>query len=109
PTIEAGKVELAPENVALTDIVEPLLKTFRPTADQAGIKFAAVIEPGVPETIETDAQRVGQILKNLLSNAFKFTVKGEVALRVFLAQPGTLLFTVRDTGVGIAPHQQDVI
>src|SRR6202034_1416373 len=56
-----------------------------------------------------DPQRLGQILKNLLSNAFKFTAKGEVAVRVLLAQPGTLEFTVSDTGVGIAPHQQEVI
>ena len=107
--IEAGKVELAPEKVAVADVVEPLLKTFRPNAEEAGLEFSAKIEPGVPELIETDPQRLGQILKNLLSNAFKFTDKGAVTLRVFLAQPGTLSFSVRDTGVGIAPHQQDVI
>jgi CheY-like chemotaxis protein len=63
----------------------------------------------VPEQIETDPQRLGQILKNLLSNAFKFTEKGEVALRVFSPQSGTMAFAVRDTGVGIAAHQQEVI
>ncbi len=63
----------------------------------------------MPEQIETDPQRLGQILKNLLSNAFKFTEKGEVALRVFSPQNGTVAFAVRDTGVGIAPHQQEVI
>ena len=59
--------------------------------------------------IETDPQRFGQILKNLLSNAFKFTTQGEVGLRVFPPQPGSVAFAVRDTGVGIAPHQQEVI
>ena len=107
--IEAGKIDLAPENVAVADLVESLQKSFRPSAEQAGLKFSAQIEAGVPEYIETDPQRLGQILKNLLSNALKFTDKGEVALRVLVAQPGTLLFTVRDTGVGIAPHQQEVI
>jgi CheY-like chemotaxis protein/signal transduction histidine kinase/CHASE3 domain sensor protein len=107
--IEAGKVELAPEKISVAGIVESLVKTFQPTADQNHLRFSWVIEPGVPEQMETDAQRLGQILKNLLSNAFKFTEKGEVALRVFSPQSGTVAFAVRDTGVGIAPHQQDVI
>ena len=107
--IEAGKVELAPEKISVAGTVESLVKTFQPTADQSHLRFSWVIEPGVPEQIETDPQRLGQILKNLLSNAFKFTEKGEVALRVFSAQSGTIAFAVRDTGVGIAPHQQEVI
>jgi signal transduction histidine kinase/CheY-like chemotaxis protein/CHASE3 domain sensor protein len=107
--IEAGKIDLAPEKVAVADIVDSLLKAFRPSAEQAGLKFSAKIESGVPEFVETDPHRLGQILKNLLSNAFKFTEQGSVSLLVSLATPGTLLFTVRDTGVGIAPHQQDVI
>ena len=107
--IEAGKVELAPEQVSLAAAIESLIKTFQPTADQKHVRFSWAIEPGVPEQIETDPQRLGQILKNLLSNAFKFTEKGEVALRVFATPDGTVAFAVRDTGVGIAPHQQEVI
>ena len=107
--IEAGKVELAPEQVPLAAAIESLVKTFQPTADQKHVRFSWAIEPGVPEQIETDPQRLGQILKNLLSNAFKFTEKGEVALRMFAPQSGTVAFAVRDTGVGIAPHQQEVI
>ena len=107
--IEAGKVELAPEQVPLAAAIESLVKTFQPTADQKHVRFSWAIEPGVPEQIETDPQRLGQILKNLLSNAFKFTEKGEVALRVFAPQSGTVALAVRDTGVGIALHQQDVI
>jgi CheY-like chemotaxis protein/signal transduction histidine kinase/CHASE3 domain sensor protein len=107
--IEAGKVELAPEKISVAGTVESLVKTFQPTADQSHLRFSWVIEPGVPEQIETDPQRLGQILKNLLSNAFKFTEKGEVALRVFSPQSGAIAFAVRDTGVGIAPHQQEVI
>jgi CheY-like chemotaxis protein/signal transduction histidine kinase/CHASE3 domain sensor protein len=107
--IEAGKVELASERVLISSVVESLAKTFQPTADQDGLRFSWIIEPGVPEQIETDPQRLGQILKNLLSNAFKFTEKGEVALRVFPQDNGSVSFAVRDTGVGIAPHQQDVI
>ena len=107
--IEAGKVELAPEQISVAAAVESLVKTFQPTAEQNRLRFSWVVEPGVPEQIETDPQRLGQILKNLLSNACKFTEKGEVALRVFSPQSGTVAFAVRDTGVGIAPHQQEVI
>ena len=107
--IEAGKVELTPEHISVATTVESLVKTFQPAADQKHVRFSWAVEPGVPEHIETDPQRMGQILKNLLSNAFKFTEKGEVALRVFSPQSGAVAFAVRDTGVGIAPHQQDVI
>ena len=107
--IEAGKVELAPEQISVAAAVESLVKTFQPIAEQNHLRFSWVIEPGVPEQIETDPQRLGQILKNLLSNACKFTEKGEVALRVFSPQSGAVAFAVRDTGVGIAPHQQEVI
>jgi CheY-like chemotaxis protein len=107
--IEAGKVELAPEQVSISNAVESLAKTFQPTADQNGLTFSWVIEPGAPEQVETDQQRLGQILKNLLSNAFKFTEKGDVALRVFSQHNDSVSFAVRDTGVGIAPHQQEVI
>ncbi|HEX3397359.1 MAG TPA: response regulator [Steroidobacteraceae bacterium] len=107
--IEAGKVELAPEQVSPAVVMESLVKTFQPTAEQNQLRFTWTIEPGVPEQIETDPQRLGQILKNLLSNAFKFTEKGEVALRVFSPQSGSVAFAVRDTGVGIPPHQQQVI
>ncbi len=106
--IEAGKVELAPEKISVAATVQSLAKTFQATADQKHVQFSWRIEPGVPEQIETDPRRLGQILKNLLSNAFKFTESGEVALRVFAAN-GAVAFAVRDTGVGIAPHQQEVI
>jgi CheY-like chemotaxis protein/signal transduction histidine kinase/CHASE3 domain sensor protein len=107
--IEAGKVELAPERVSVSSVVESLAKTFQPTAEQGGLRFSSDIDRDAPEQIETDPQRLGQILKNLLSNAFKFTEKGAVTLRVFSQESGTVSFAVRDTGVGIAPHQQEVI
>jgi CheY-like chemotaxis protein/CHASE3 domain sensor protein len=107
--IEAGKVEVAPEAVSVARTVDGLIKTFQPAADQKRLRFSTTVEPGVPEQIETDPQRLGQILKNLLSNALKFTEKGEIALRIFSAAPGQVSFAVRDTGVGIARHQQEVI
>jgi len=107
--IEAGKVELAPEPVSVAATVEALVKTFQPQAEQRRLRFSAAVEPGMPDAIETDPQRLGQILKNLVSNALKFTEKGEVTLRALCAAPGSVSFAVRDTGVGIAAHQQEVI
>ena len=103
--IEAGKVEVSPEPVLIARTVESLVKTFQAGAQEKGIAFSATVEPGTPERIETDAQRLGQILKNLLSNALKFTEKGQVSLRVYSAAEGTVSFAVRDTGIGIPPHQ----
>jgi CheY-like chemotaxis protein/signal transduction histidine kinase/CHASE3 domain sensor protein len=107
--IEAGKIELAPEPASTASVVESMVKTFQPTAEQNGLGFSWDIEPGASGQIETDQQRLGQILKNLLSNAFKFTAKGEVALRVFSPASGSVSFAIRDTGVGIAEHQREVI
>jgi signal transduction histidine kinase/DNA-binding response OmpR family regulator/CHASE3 domain sensor protein len=107
--IEAGKVDVTPQSVSLAAIIEPLAKLFEPAAAEKKLRFATVIEPGAPAALETDAQRLGQILKNLLSNALKFTQQGEVVLRVFAAGRDSVSFAVRDTGVGIAPHQQEVI
>jgi CheY-like chemotaxis protein/CHASE3 domain sensor protein len=107
--IEAGKVELAPEPVSIVRTVQELEKAFQPAAEQKRLRFSTSVDAGVPEQIETDPRRLGQILKNLLSNALKFTEKGEVALHVYSTAPGAVCFAVRDTGVGIAAHQQEVI
>jgi len=107
--IEAGKVEIAAEPVNLAATLEALDKLFRPAAVQKNLAYSAAVDPGTPHEIETDPQRLSQILKNLLSNALKFTERGEIGLRIFTASPGTLSFAVRDTGVGIPPHQQEVI
>jgi signal transduction histidine kinase/DNA-binding response OmpR family regulator/CHASE3 domain sensor protein len=107
--IEAGKVDVDAEPTSVARTVEGLVKTFQPMAEQKRLGFAVAVEPGVADEIETDPQRLGQILKNLLSNAIKFTDKGEVALRVFSPAEGGICFAVRDTGVGIARHQQEVI
>jgi CheY-like chemotaxis protein/CHASE3 domain sensor protein len=107
--IEAGKVEVTLESVSLAAIIEPLAKLFEPAAAEKKLGFTTVIEPGTPASLETDPQRLGQILKNLLSNALKFTNRGKVSLRVFAAGSDSISFAVSDTGVGIAPHQQEVI
>jgi CheY-like chemotaxis protein len=107
--IEAGRMELSPEPVAVAATVEALLETLTPLAAQKGLAFTAGVEPGTPERVETDPQRLGQILKNLLSNAIKFTEAGGVSLRASAAGPGQVAFAVRDTGIGIPAHQQAII
>jgi len=107
--VEAGKIDLATEPVSIARTCETLTKIFQPAADQKKLAFSASIEPGTPEEIETDPQRLGQILKNLLSNAMKFTQTGAVSLRAFTAADGRVSFAVRDSGVGIAADQQEVI
>ena len=59
--------------------------------------------------METDPQRVSQVLKNLLSNALKFTERGEIEVRVFSRDPGTISFAVRDTGIGIEREQHAIV
>jgi signal transduction histidine kinase/CheY-like chemotaxis protein len=107
--IEAGKVEIAPQTVDVPSIIAELSDVLVPLSQQKGLKFGTDIEPNAPTSIETDAQRVNQILKNLLSNALKFTERGEIELRVFARESGSICFAVRDTGIGIAPNQQSVI
>ena len=108
--IEAGKIDVTPEPVALARTVEGLAATFQPVARDKGIAFHAIVEPGTPDRIETDAQRLGQILKNLLSNAVKFTAQGEVSLRVFSTDGGaSVSFAIRDTGIGVPAHQLGII
>jgi CheY-like chemotaxis protein/signal transduction histidine kinase/CHASE3 domain sensor protein len=107
--IEAGKVEVSPEPVLVARAVDSVIKTFQAAARQKGVAFGANVEPGTPETIETDPQRLGQILKNLVSNALKFTEKGQVSLRVYAPAAGMIAFAVRDTGIGIPSHQLEII
>jgi CheY-like chemotaxis protein/CHASE3 domain sensor protein len=107
--IEAGKIDLSAETVSVAGTLDSMNKLFVHAAEQKELGFSTVAEPGAPAQIETDPHRLGQILKNLLSNALKFTDKGEIGMRVFSASPGWISFAVRDTGVGIQADQQAVI
>ena len=107
--IEAGKIDVSAEPVSLASVTDSLVKLIQPQALEKRLQFAATIDPGTPDEIHTDPQRLSQILKNLLSNALKFTQQGEVELRIFRNGPSTVSFAVRDSGVGIEPHQHDVI
>jgi signal transduction histidine kinase/DNA-binding response OmpR family regulator len=106
--IESGQVELQIEPIAIRDIVASLQHIFEPIAAQKSLNYRTTMHADVPETLHTDGQRLQQILKNLLSNAFKFTEQGEVELSIAL-HDDKLRFSVRDTGIGIPPEQQAVI
>jgi signal transduction histidine kinase/HAMP domain-containing protein/CheY-like chemotaxis protein len=112
--VEAGRMEVDLAPVALADIYEDAERAFRHVAEQKSLEFQVDIDPRLPASILSDEQRLGQILKNLLSNAFKFTHDGGVTLAIgpapedqvfgneVLAQAERVMqFTVVDTGVGI--------
>ena len=105
--IEAGKIDVHVERVTLARLLESITQTFEPLARDKGLAFEVQIEDPAAE-IETDQKRVQQILKNLLSNAFKFTEKGGVSLRI-VTRAGGVEMSVRDTGIGIAPHQHGIV
>lgn len=107
--VEAGKLELLPEDLPLRRTVEGLGRTFEPLAKQKNLTFNVTVEPNVPASIHTDRQRLEQVLKNLLSNAVKFTEQGAVSLTVSATSEGWVQFTVQDSGIGIAPEQQERI
>jgi len=102
--IEAGHIQARPEPLSLQRLADDVRQMFQPVADEGGLAFDIVLEAG-DERLETDRQRLAQILKNLLSNAFKFTEKGRVALTVS-SVGNEVAFAVSDTGIGIAPDQQ---
>ncbi len=107
--IEAGKMEILPDVVGLADVQAYVTRTFDPIAADKGLRFEIRSEPGLPETILTDEQRLEQILRNLLSNAFKFTEAGGVTLSVSEREDGRVAFAVSDTGVGIPLDKLRVI
>ena len=87
--VEAGRMELDLAPVALSDIYEDAERAFRQVAEQKGLEFKVEIDPALPPSIVSDEQRLGQILKNLLSNAFKFTHEGGVTLSIGYPADGT--------------------
>ncbi|WP_034350819.1 response regulator [Herbaspirillum sp. GW103] len=107
--MEAGKLDIVSESFVVSKMAEELKASFAMTAQQKGLGFKVEVDPGVPPRMETDMQRLGQILKNLLSNAIKFTEKGEVSLRIYPDAGGRIAFAVRDTGIGIGADQHQFI
>ncbi len=106
--IESGKMDVHATRVTLDRVSATLRRTFEPVASQKGLRFAVDIDRSTPASIETDAQRLEQILKNLVSNALKFTSEGEVVVSV-ATRNDRVSFAVHDTGIGIPSSQQQII
>jgi signal transduction histidine kinase/ActR/RegA family two-component response regulator len=110
--VEAGKMPIDPSSVAIKELRDYIEETFRHVAEQKGIEFKIEFA-GQDGSMYTDSKRLQQILKNLLSNAFKFTSVGSVVLSVSSRtdKEGAefLDFAVKDTGIGIPPEKQKLI
>lgn len=114
--IEAGKMDFNYEELALSQICEQIQGIFAPIAMDKGIDFEVILDSKIPETISADGQRVQQILKNLLSNASKFTSQGSFKLKVYTPEISesplntpSIAFAVTDTGIGIQQDKQSLI
>jgi len=112
--IEAGQIKLEAILFDLVDLVEGVVRIMVPRAHEKQLDLAFRIAPGIYPHLQGDPTRLRQILINLLGNAIKFTVHGEVVIEVTrVSDPeddGEILrFSVRDTGIGIAPEQQEAV
>ena len=107
--IEAGHMEMKPEPIAIARLIGDLSNLFRPVAEKKNLEFRIQIDPGCPGHVETDGQRLEQILRNLLSNAFKFTEQGNVELSVRRASDHQIALSVADTGIGISEDKQKAV
>jgi HAMP domain-containing protein/signal transduction histidine kinase/CheY-like chemotaxis protein len=120
--IESGTVAVDVGELVLRDLSDYVDRTFRHVAENKKLEFEISLASALPRVIHTDAKRLQQIIKNLLSNAFKFTERGRVSLRIDPADRGwntetdslnraksVLAISVVDTGIGIPPEKQQII
>ncbi|HJT79040.1 MAG TPA: HAMP domain-containing sensor histidine kinase, partial [Gemmataceae bacterium] len=106
--IEAGKMQVRLAAFSIYDVCEGLASMFRPMAEKKNIDLRVQLAPDVP-VLKQDVLKLQQILSNLLSNAVKFTPEGGRVLLKAEAEGGDLVLTVSDTGVGIAPEEQELV
>ena len=120
--VESGTVTIEMSTLPLAELRHALLAEFGPVAQSKDLDFAIDIDPNTPATITTDPQRLRQILKNLLANAFKFTDRGHIHTHIHTATTGydpdtqtltnaptVIAIAVTDSGIGISPEQQQRI
>ncbi|MGV3488231.1 MAG: response regulator [Tuberibacillus sp.] len=107
--IESGKMELNIGKVEISNLIDFVEANFRPIANERGVEFSIVADENVPEYIQSDETRIQQVLRNLLTNAFKFTHEGSVTLKISVDDNDRLAFAVIDTGIGIPKDKLDYI
>jgi CheY-like chemotaxis protein/HAMP domain-containing protein len=120
--IESGTVTVEVEEIAFTALRQAVERNFRHIAENKNLPFIVDFDTNLPATFTSDSKRLQQIIKNLLSNAFKFTARGHVRMRVSLVEKGwsadhpildrassVLALEINDTGIGIAPEKQKLI
>ncbi|MGX1831233.1 sensor histidine kinase [Paenibacillus taichungensis] len=114
--VEAGRLDIVLEDISVAQLTEDAMTHFQLVAEKKGVELKLDKKPGLPETLWSDPQRVQQILRNLMSNAIKFTHQGKVTLTVSTKQmkkSGILsqwiVFSVQDTGIGIAEDKHQSI
>ena len=120
--IESGTVTVEAEEIAFSSLLEAVARPFRHEAEARGLSFDVQIDPKLGRTFTVDSKRLQQVLKNLLSNAFKFTAQGGIWLKaeqvsdgwtpghpVLDQAPEVIAFEVSDSGIGIAPEKQKII
>jgi len=120
--IESGTVTVEAEEVGFANVIEAVARPFRHEADARQLNFSVSLDPALGRNMLTDSKRLQQVLKNLLSNAFKFTAQGQVSLKVSAVRDGwssghpllsqaanVVAFEVSDTGIGIPAEKQKLI
>jgi signal transduction histidine kinase len=118
--IESGTVAVDVTELRLADLHSYVERTFRHVAESKSLEFMVHVDPDLPRAMLTDAKRLQQVIKNLLSNAFKFTRQGQVSLTIMRAAADSyaehlrdadtvLAFVVSDTGIGIPSDKQQII
>jgi HAMP domain-containing protein/CheY-like chemotaxis protein/signal transduction histidine kinase len=120
--IESGTVTVAAAEILTSNLLETVGRPFRHEADNRQLSFNIEVDPNLARSIVTDSKRLQQVLKNLLSNAFKFTAEGGVRMKVAAAvggwstdhpilnsAPAVIAFEVSDSGIGIPPEKQKLI
>ncbi len=109
--IEAGKLETAPREFYLAEVLQQAVDVISPQVSEKGLEFLLVVDPAAPAGLIGDDFRLLQVLNNLTSNAVKFTARGEVSLTVEVVEEkedeAVLRFLVRDTGIGMKREEID--
>lgn len=105
--IEAGQIKLESKDVNIETVADDLISVFASSAQEKKLSFNIVLHRDLPRIFKTDANRLRQILMQLINNAIKFTDHGEIVLRIYLGKDSMIRFEVSDTGKGIPEDQQD--